>query len=52
MKEYVWMAKDGLAQLLQILGPGLKRLFHLKRLFFTTNVLFKWKRRLTPELRI
>ena len=46
------MGKDGLEQLLQILGPGIKCLFHLKRTFVVKNVLFEWKRRLTLGPRI
>ena len=37
------MCKDSLEQLLQIFGPSVKRLFHLKRMFIVMNILCEWK---------
>ena len=47
--RHALQVKDGLEQLLEILGPSIKRLFHSKRTFIVTNILFEWKRRLDHE---
>ena len=47
--RHALMAKDGLEQLLQILGPSVKCLFHSKRRFIVTKVHFEWKRRLMMD---